>query len=218
MSVITISRESGSAGSYIAERVAQTLDYHFVDKKTIEQILIQYGFVEFKKEYDSVPGFWTRFDPQRVEMVKMLDRVIQALARHGNGVILGRGSFAVIGGFADVLNVRIQAPLPVRVKRMMEQQKITEIGQAEAIVKESDAVRAVFIESFYGVRWDAANAFDLVINTGKVPPELAVTWLVETVKALNQRKGGDERTTSAIQVDPILTTVVSTILDCQMTH
>lgn len=218
MAVITISRELGSAGSYIAERVAQTLGYHFVDKRTIEAVLTQYGFVEFEREYDSVTGFWARSDPRRTELVGMLNQVIQALACHGNVVILGRGSFAVLGGFEDVLNVRIKASLPVRIKRVMEQQKIAEPDRAEALVKEGDKVRATFIESFYKVRWDAASAFDVVIDTGKVSPELAATWLVEIVKALNERKGGDGRTSRTIQVDPILATAVCAVLECQVAH
>lgn len=218
MAVITISRELGCAGSYIAERVAQMLGYHFVDKRTIEEVLIQYGFVEFDKAYDSAPGFWARFDSRRAEMVDLLNRVIQALARHGDVVILGRGSFAVLAGFADVLNVRIQAPLPVRIRRVLEQPEITGLDQAEAIVKESDRVRAAFIESFYGVRWDTATAFDVVIDTGKVSPDLAATWLVEIVKALNERKGGDGRTSRMIQVDPILAEAICAVLECQVTH
>ena len=222
MSVITISMKAGSEGSHIAEKVAQTLGYHFADKTTIGKVLSQYGLVEFDKEYDSAPGFWARFDAQREErrklMVDMLNRVILALAHHGDMVILGRGGFAVLGGFADVLNVRIQAPLPIRIKRVMEQQNITEPERAEAFVTENDRVRITFVESWYGVRWDTASPFDLVIDTGKIPPELATTWLVEANRVAKERKGGDERTTGTIQVDPILASAVSDEFKCHVAH
>ena len=213
MSVVTISREMGSQGRYIAERTAQTLGFHFVDKRTIEEILSQYGFADFRQEYDVAASFWTRFDSRRADMMKMLDRVVQILARHGDVVILGRGSFAVLGGLDDVLNVRIQAPLPLRVKRVMARQQISDLNVAEAAVKESDSLRADFIESLYKVRWDEAKAFDLVIDTGKVPPELAVAWLVETVKALNEKQGGSARTTSILEEDRILANVVAGVLE-----
>lgn len=222
MSVITISMKVGSEGSHIAEKIAQTLGYHFADKTTIGKVLSQYGLVEFDKEYDSAPGFWARFDAQREErrklMVDMLNRVILALAHHGDMVILGRGGFAVLGGFADVLNVRIQAPLPIRIKRVMEQQNITEPERAEAFVTENDRVRIAFVESWYGVRWDTASPFDLVIDTGKIPPELATTWLVEANRVAKERKGGDERTTGTIQVDPILASAVSDEFKCHVAH
>ncbi len=111
MSVITISREFGSEGDAIAQKVAQALGYHFVDQKFIGIVLGQYGYVEFDKEYKSLPTFWERFDAQREKqrdvMVTMLNQVIQAVAHHGDVVILGRSGFEVLGRFSDVFHVRI---------------------------------------------------------------------------------------------------------------
>ena len=181
MSVITISREFGSDGDAIAQKVAQTLNYHFVDQKFIGTILEQYGYVEFDKEYANLPTFWERFDAQREKqrdvMVKMLNQVIQAVAHHGNVVILGRSGFEVLGGFADVLHIRLQAPLTVRVQRVMAQQKIP-LEQAESIVKSNDKVRMAFVEEFYRVPWNSIHAFDLVINTGKISPDQATSWVI----------------------------------------
>jgi cytidylate kinase len=216
MSVVTISREFGSEGSTIARQVARKLGYHFVDKDVMGQVLIQYGFVEFKQEYDSAPSFWNSFDSRRAEMVGMLNRVVRALARHNDVVILGRGSLAVLDGFADVLNVRIQAPLSFKIKRVMARENIDNVEQAEALVEENNKVRAMFIEWFYNVPWDTASAFDVVLDTSKVPPELAVNWLVDTVNAMNETKTGGEQTTRAIEVDPILTTVVADVLENQV--
>jgi cytidylate kinase len=219
MAVMTISRELGSEGVTIAKKVAQELGYHFVDKDVIEKVLDQYGFVRFQKEYESGPGFWARFDGLRTRMVEFSYRVIQSLARHGNVVIVGRGSFAVLQGFADVLNVRIQAPFPIRVRRVMEQQGIAEADKAEAFVKESDRVRTAFVESWYGIKWDTASAFDMMLDTGKVSPDMAAAWLVAALNALRERPvGGDQRTTNTIQVDYLLDNVISQTLDCQVTH
>jgi cytidylate kinase len=215
MSVVTISRQHGSEGSAIGRQVAQTLNYHYVDKKIIEEVLVQYGYVEFRKEYESVPGFWAPFDARRTEMMGMLDRVIRALAHHNNAVIVGRGSFTVLGGFADVLNVRIQAPFSVRYKRVQAREDAAP-QHVEESLKENDRVRANFIESFYSVRWDSASAFDLVIDTSKVPPELAVNWLVDAVKSLNENNV--PRTTRMLQVDQTLAQTVTEVLARQMVH
>ena len=215
MSVVTISREFGSEGSTVARRVAQNLDYYFVDKDVMGQVLIQYGFVEFNQEYDSVPSFWNGFDSRRVEMVGMLNRVIRALACHNNVVILGRGSFAVLDDFADVLNVRIQAPLPLRIKRVIAREHIDNFEQAEALVAENDKMRSTFIEWFYNVPWDTASAFDIVLDTGKVPAELAVDWLVDTVVAMEETKTGGEQTTRTLEVDPVLADLVAKVLEAQ---
>jgi cytidylate kinase len=221
MAVITISREIYSEGSYIGEKVAEALGYHFVDKSTMEKVFAEHSIVQFKEVYESVPGFWARFDDMRTTTIRFLKQAILALARHGEMVIVGRGAFAVLGGFADVLNVRVQAPFPVRVRRVMEKEKITDADRAEALLKEGDEMRDAFVKSFYDIRWEdaaAASAFDLVIDTGKVPPDLAVTWLVEALKVLKQRETHDQPTTDAIEINADLASTVSEVLGCQVTH
>ncbi|HET9913251.1 MAG TPA: cytidylate kinase-like family protein [Anaerolineales bacterium] len=221
MSVITISREFGSEGDYIAQQVAQTLNYHFVDQKLIGILLGQYGFVEFDKEYATLPTFWERFDAQREtqrdEMVKMLNQVIQAVAQHGNVVLLGRSSFEVLAGFADVLHVRLQAPFSVRVGRVVTQQKMS-IEQAASVVKNNDKVRVAFVEEFYRVPWNAIHAFDLVINTGKISPDLAMSWVVNVAEASVTSLEIDQPTTASIVVDGILAEAVSDVLKCDQAH
>ena len=115
----------------MAETVAKELGYHFVDKHSIGRILASYGLVTFSEEYESTLGFWASFDGRIKEMFGMLDRVTRSIARHGNSVILGRGSFAVLCGFVDVLNVRIKAPFESRVNRTMTENAVAERSKAE---------------------------------------------------------------------------------------
>jgi cytidylate kinase len=218
MTVLTISRESGSNGRHIAEVVAQALGYHYVDKRTIESILSQYGFVEFDKEYEAAPSFWDRLDPHKTELIGMLNRVLRGLARHGNIVMLGRGSFAVLHDLTDVLNVRIKAPLPQRVKRVMEQRGIFNQDQAQAVVTESDRVRATFIETFYGVRGDSTGLFDIVIDTGKVAPDLAADWLIAAMRALPDKLTGLEPGTRTLEADSVLAVAIAATLKCEAEH
>jgi cytidylate kinase len=213
MAVITISRELGSEGSYIASHVAQALGYALVDKKIIEHVLCQYGYVQFGKDYESAPNIWERMDPDKGNMITMLNRVLQAMASYGNVVIMGRGSFAVLGDYTDVLNVRLQAPLSVRVRRVMVDQKIKDTDVAEALVRESDKVRSAFIQSWYGVRWDQADAFDLVIDTSKVLPDVAVKWIIEAQQGLKDLRISFKPTTHTIQVDRILAGAISDVLN-----
>jgi len=221
MSVITISREFGSEGDIIAHQVAQSLNYHFVDQKFIGDILGQYGYVEFDKEFTTLPTFWERFDAQREKqrelMARMLNKVIEAVAHHGNVVILGRVGFEVLGEYADVLHVRLQAPLPVRVKRIMAQQELS-FEEAESLVKNSDNVRVAFVEEFYKVPWESLHAFDMVINTGKIPSELAVSWIISAVKAPMASLEIEKPTTPSIVVDRILAEAVSEELKCTQSH
>jgi cytidylate kinase len=221
MPVITISREFGSEGDLIAHHVAQSLNYPFVDQKFIGDILGQYGYVEFDKEFTTLPTFWERFDAQRERqrdlMSGLLNQVIQAVAHHGNVVILGRVGFEVLGGFSDVLHVRLQAPLPVRVGRIMEQQALT-FEEAVSVVRQSDKVRVAFVEEFYKVPWDSIHAFDMVINTGKISPDLAASWIIDATKSPTTNFEIDRQVTASIVVDHILEKAVSEELRCTQMH
>jgi len=223
MPVITISREFASGGSGIAEKVAQTLGCHLVDKDTIGRVLSQYGLPEFEEEYDAAPpNFWARFDTQRMErrevMVSLLNQTTLALARHGNVVMLGRCGFVVLKDYLNVLNVRLQAPLASRIKRVMERENLTDSDRAEAMVREGDKVRASFVETFYGARWDAADAFDVVVDTDKVPADMAATWLAEAARALAARTASLAPITRSIEPDAILASAVSAELKCEADH
>lgn len=221
MSVITISREFGSEGDTIAHEVARTLGYHFVDRKLIGTILGQYGYVEFDKEYASLPTFWERFDAQRGKqravLMDMLNRVIQALAHHGDMVLLGRSGFEVLGGYRDALHVRIQAPFSVRAQRVMSQRVIS-YEKAEALVKHEDKVRLAFVEEFYQVPWADVRAFDLVINTGKIPPEQATDMIVQAARTLVTNLELEKPWLASIEVERILAETVAEVLQCQKVH
>jgi cytidylate kinase len=221
MSAITISREYGSEGESIARQIAQLLGYHLVDKEFVAAVLNRYGLVDFDEEYDSLPGFWDRFNAERgnrrAVIVDMLDQVLRAVAHHGDVIILGRSGYAALGGFADVLHVRLQAPFSVRVARVMAQLQMT-AEQAEAAVSESDRVRAAFVEEFYKVQWGSADPFDLVINTGAIAPHLAATWVVDAAKALADRPKTGLPGAAAIEVDPTLAGAVCYELDYTMEH
>ena len=222
MPTITISRELGSQGRQIAAEVAKALGYHFMDKRAIGEVMEEYGLVEFHHEYEVAPSFWDFFDAKRKErrdeMVDMLNRVILALAQHGNMVILGRCGFAVLHNYADVLNVRIQAPLEMRIQHVMEMKKFSSIDRAEAYVKENDQVRTSFIESFYGVQWDSATAFDLVIDVSKTPPKMITEWIIAAAHRLEHSIQGGDKTTTSIPVDSTLTSTIYTTLDCNTSH
>jgi len=157
MAVITISREFGSDGDQISEKVAQSLKYACIDKAIMEKVLVQYGMVTFKKVYNSDQNIWDRFDEGKAEMVMMLNQTIQAFARQDKSVIIGRGGFIVLRKFENVLNVCITAPFERRVNNVMKARGITVRQEAEALVRQKDHVMRSFLQTFYNVKHMDAN-------------------------------------------------------------
>jgi cytidylate kinase len=209
MAVLTISRELGSEGKRIAQRVAFILGYRLVGKDFIGEILSEYGLIEFPAEYDSKLSIWDYFDGRVKVMIEMLNKVLLAVAATDKVIILGRGCFALLNGYADVINARIQAPFPVRVRRFAERESIEEISKAEAIVRRLDEARASFINSAYGLKWNDARLFDLVVDTGKIEPDLAAPWIADLLSTLGAKAPSDSKRVRDIEVDPVLANAVA---------
>jgi cytidylate kinase len=218
MAVLTISREIGSRGEELGRRVAEELGYHFADKEVVHAVFSQYGFTPFEKFYDSPVSFWDRFDTMRKLTLDNLNRGIYALARHGHIVIVGRGSFAALRGWDQVLHVRVQAPFGDRVRRFMETDNIADQAEAERLLEQAGSVRAAFVESTYHAAWDAASNFDLVINTGKIPQEAAVSVISEILQTMDDGNAGSEEAADMEEKDHYMTAAVAEVLKCRDRH
>lgn len=204
MAVITISREFGSDGDLISEKVAQSLGYTLINKEIIEKVLIQYGLVTFNKVYNSEQSIWDRFDLDKKEMVRMLNQTIRAFAKLDNCVIVGRGGFIVLNGFENVLNVCIRAPFDRRVSNIMKEKRIQDNEEAEAIVKHSDHVRKGFLQTYYNVKGTDTDWFSLTVDSGKVPTDVAARWIIEAAELLGQKEIDAKVSTLSLDIDPVL--------------
>ena len=205
MTTVTISREFGSEGVKIAKQVAEILDYSLVDKRILEGVFRRYGLTKFGDLYESTPSFWDLANANNLLIVSMLNETMEALAHRGGMVILGRGGFASLNEYADVLNVRIQAPFPDRVERVMARENISDRRQAEERVRKDDKARQKFIKLFYNKEWDVETYFNLVIDTSTVSTEMAVEWIIEAAQALEQKEfARDVLTAQQAEVDPVL--------------
>lgn len=222
MAVITISREYGTDAEQIARAAAERLGCHLADKETIGKILASYGIVDFKKVYETIPAFWEAFDAQKTEQrraaVDMLNRVILALARHGNVVIEGRGGNIVLGAYRDVLNVRIQEPAELRIRNLMEREQIPDIASADAFIAEKDRVRNYFIEENYRRKSDDIKGFDLVIDTAKIGRDKAVMIIASACEGLRMIDLPGSKSVRDIPADDILDAVVQEVIDCSEAH
>lgn len=210
MAVITISREYYALQSTTAKKIADQLGYHFVTKDTLENVLRQYGKVHLQELYDA-PNFWASADPSNIELISLLNQTIQGFAKQGNVLILGRGGYLLLQGFADVLNIRIKAPFDVRVQALMVREG-TEKDTAEAAVRQNDIVRAGFVKDFYEQDFHSTRAFRLMLDTGIITPDTAVEWIIQAARALEAQSFKNTKITQDIELDPVLERTIQQVL------
>jgi cytidylate kinase len=214
---IAISRLIGSEGTQIAHRVAESLGYTVVNRNVLEGIFRQYGLAKFGELYTSAPNVWDLANAKNLEIVSMLNETMEALANRGQMLIVGRAGFASLGKYADVLNVRLQAPFSVRVERLMSHRSLTNRLSVEREVKADDEAREKFVSRFYHHGWEDASDFDLVIDTHTISVQMAIDWIVEATQALERKElGVDAVTAQQVKVDPILSDAIDISLARQL--
>jgi cytidylate kinase len=167
--------------------------------------------------YNAAPGLSARFVDRRREVTDMVNGVFRSVARHGDAVIVGRGGYAALRDVADVLNVRVQAPLSIRARRIVERGEAGDIDAAQERAKERDKRRATFVKLSYGLPWDAIHDFDLVVDTAKLSVESACALVATAVQGMG-RPDAPGRLAAELDVDRLLANVVAEALGCQTVH
>ena len=185
MAILAISREYGSGGREIGRRVAQRLNYEYVDKERLFLDLDRVGkrWGQAARELDEVcPTFWERHDWQYHGYLTQLESLILDYAAADRVVIIGRGAFLLLQEVPFCLKVRLVAPLEVRLERIMVQESLDR-ERAEELMARVDRDRACYLQANYGKAWDEDDSYDCVFNTGSLTYDLVVELLVEELAA-----------------------------------
>ena len=215
MAVITVAEEFGSGADIVSESVAKELGYRLANRSIFEEVLKEYGIVNFKEILDMPPRFFDSRAKEKRSAADILNTMYLLFAKKNNMVIQSRQAFLVIEPFINVLNVFLKAPISNRIQNIMKWKQIDETAAVEKI-KAEEETRIKIIESFYNKRWDSISLWDLVINTHVFGLALARKMVVE---ACNEVAKYDELygwqdglpTIDTIEVDPIMESVVDRI-------
>jgi cytidylate kinase len=204
MGIITISRKTGSFGTFIGQNVADKLGMKCVGKDFLAQIMNEYGFSKFNEIYNATPNTWEIYDEMRVKTLSFMVKTIEAIGHHGNLVLVGRGGFEIFEDYCDVLNVRTNASLDVRIKRKQEQGGFSE-DEAKERVANHDRARKAFLQSELQHGYNNTQNFDLVINTGIVDIEYAGDLIASAYKNLMERgRNVSSKKLNDLKIDPVL--------------
>jgi cytidylate kinase len=183
MGVITISRQSGSLDSQIAQMVAERSGYRLVWRELINQAARQAGAPEVALAMLDELGI-LGLSPSSEACQAYRDairQVILDLAEAGNVVIVGRAGQVVLHGRPDVLHVRLIAPEAIRIERIAEQQHIS-YPAAQAQIKASDRSRRLYLKNCFEVDWNDTYLYHLSINTGLIGIDEAASLICEAAR------------------------------------
>ena len=213
MTVITLSRQLESGGDEVARLLCERLGYQRFDKIAMAQAGQEMGLatgaiqgaVDFKPaakgllerwfgNYEDPMGgdastltFGLRNDALQDLTIANLMDIINAGYKKGNVVIVGRGGMAALQNKPDILHVRIDAPLALRVKRLMEHEGLAQ-EDAQKKIRERDLSDVGWIKRYFGLDSHEPTLFDLIISTAKFSPEDAADMIIQALDKLPKAK------------------------------
>jgi cytidylate kinase len=116
-------------------------------------------------------GIFQRFRPGGLyqRYFEALGKLMNELAARGDVLLVGRGGSRFLRDHPHALHVRLVAPMPVRVQRVMEHRWLRE-GPAKKLIAESDDQRRRFYQDYFGADWSDPLEYHLTVNTGRLGP------------------------------------------------
>ncbi|MBQ6383652.1 MAG: cytidylate kinase-like family protein [Clostridia bacterium] len=194
--IITVGRQYGSGGRYVAKLLAEELDIPFYDKELLAEASKDSGIcTEVLENYDEkntrgllfslISGVQTHGDSGTMYMDMPLNHkiflaqfdTIRRLADKGPCVIVGRCADYVLRDHENVLNVFIKASQEDRIKRIVTYYGADPI-KAEEILKKADKQRASYYNYYATGTWGDVSNYDLCVDTGT----LGIPGTVELIK------------------------------------
>jgi cytidylate kinase len=186
MPIVTISRQYGSGGSEVAERVANALGWHLYDNAMVDEVARRLGMSteEVSAREERVPSLPERIvtamalgvpevmptvadlatEPSEERIVEVTKRVIEEAVQAGPAVLVGRGAQCMLAARADALHVFCYAPPDVLASYV-----ITNFGastaEAHRIVAEKNHQREQYVKRYWKRNWRDLSNYHLCVNT-----------------------------------------------------
>jgi cytidylate kinase len=189
--IVTVSRQTGSRGSYFASRLATRLNYQRLHREVIDAIAKTSGYrrrvieaLDEKRrgEIESlVDSVLTGQSVDHADYVRYLCNVILSMSRLGGVIVMGRGSNFMLGperGF----HIRIICPRDKRIENLMKY-KMLEKKDAIREVDSSDVQRREFIHKLFDRKIDDPLNYDLIVNSALIDVEEMVDLAVLAINA-----------------------------------
>jgi len=200
VSVITISREPGSGGNILAERLGHELGYDVYHQKIIhlmaESTNISMRFLAQLDEKGLTlveDCIWSLVNHRHLwpdQYLKHLVKVIGSIGKHGHAVIVGRGANFILPT-SKRLSVRVVAPQEFRIKKVSRDFGVS-MREAKRRMGRTESDRKAFIQKYFNADISAPGIYDMVIDTGLLGIEAAA----ERIKRAIGNKAGKTTTGS----------------------
>jgi len=201
--IFAISRQYGSGGHEIGQRLAQKLDIPFYSKEQIAAAARENGVLLQNADEHASPSliysllmgsytFGNRNDlngdmPINDKLFLIQSDIMQKAAEQGPCVIVGRCADYVLRNHKNLFRVFIYADKFTRMDRIVKEYGIEPKQAAEYLVKK-DKQRANYYNFYTNQRWDDLSNYDLAIDSSMFDMDQVVSLLLNAAEMKERRR------------------------------
>jgi cytidylate kinase len=171
--VLTLARELGAGDTGFAPTLADRLGVRCYDRALLEQEAVRLGVLEAEAEQidENPAGIFERFRPGSIHRryFEVLGQLMNELGARGDVLLVGRGGSCILRDHPRAFHVRLVAPMPVRLRRVMEYRWLAE-APARTLIAETDDRRRRFYQDYFQTDWADPLGYSITVNSGRLGP------------------------------------------------
>ena len=170
--VVTVSREYGSGGRYVAKLLSEKLGVKFYDKEIVTKLAEETGLSEeYIEENEQKRGILSTLENDQVTGLSSKDELfiketelIKKLARKHSCVIVGRCADFILKNNRNVVKVFVYSDMEDKIKRATKFYGLNK-EKAEKEIKNIDKQRANHYKYYTEREWKEYSNYDICINS-----------------------------------------------------
>jgi cytidylate kinase len=193
---VTISRQAGSGGHSVAERLVELIkagehgeNWMIFDRNLVEKVLEDHKLParlgRFMPE-DRISAIADTMDelfglhPPSWMLVRKTSETILHLAELGNVILIGRAANIVTRKMPHVFHVRLVGSLGKRLERLQQANGLA-AKAALKLAEEQDLARRRYVKQFFGKNIEDPLLYHLVLNTDLLPIDAAARMIAMAI-------------------------------------
>ena len=200
--VITISRQLGSGGAFLGQRLAFRLNALYLDHEIVRQAAQELKIPEenLVVRDEKVTSRWQSvlqsfvdstswaYDPPPLDtlndknLYKVESDIITRIANQRNAIIVGRGGYYVLRQHPRCLSIFLHADIDFRQRRVQELYHVSP-QEALKLISSIDHDRGSYLRALTGQDWLDARQYHLSLDTGVLGLDKAEDIILDTFRA-----------------------------------
>ena len=193
--IITMGREHGSGGHYIADMIARELGIKLYDKDSIESEIVSEGYSEeLIRRMDEKPvNFFAsrrigRFSNSlEVNVAEKTFAMLRSKAAEGESfVVIGRCGEQVLANNPNCISIFICGDPQFKLNRVMNKLGLN-AEQAIEEIRTVDHQRKAYHNYYCEMKWGDARAYDLTVKSDVLGMEGTAEMLIRYIRAFQEK-------------------------------